>query len=153
MCWLLYPVTLMDSIINSLSVSKQLKIFLLFICLAVSSLSSGTGDLSQWCTDSLVVAHVGSAVVTWAWLLHVMWDLSSLTRYQTCVPCIVGWILNHWNHERNPQLLILVIVLHTPWNLPVQAVLFFSFIRCVFSFVGLIPLARTSSTSLPRSQS
>ena len=25
-----------------------------------------------------------------------MWDLSSLTRGWTCVPCIARWILNHW---------------------------------------------------------
>ena len=25
-----------------------------------------------------------------------MWDLISLTRYQTCIPCIGKWSLNHW---------------------------------------------------------
>ena len=25
-----------------------------------------------------------------------MWDLSSLTRDQTHVPCIARWIVNHW---------------------------------------------------------
>ena len=27
---------------------------------------------------------------------HGMWDLTSLTRDQTRVPCIAGWILKHW---------------------------------------------------------
>ena len=25
-----------------------------------------------------------------------MWDLSFLTRHQTCIPCIARQILNHW---------------------------------------------------------
>ena len=29
-------------------------------------------------------------------LFHHMWDLSSLTRDQTCVSCIGRWILNQW---------------------------------------------------------
>ena len=28
--------------------------------------------------------------------LSCVWDLSSPTRYQTHVPCIERWILNHW---------------------------------------------------------
>ena len=33
---------------------------------------------------------------TWAQLPHSTWDLSSLTRDQSCVPCIGMQILNHW---------------------------------------------------------
>ena len=29
-------------------------------------------------------------------LLHGTWDLSSLSRDQTRIPCIARWILNHW---------------------------------------------------------
>ena len=31
-----------------------------------------------------------------------MWDLSSLTRDQTQVPCIVRWILYHWTTRKVP---------------------------------------------------
>ena len=31
-----------------------------------------------------------------------MWDLSSPTRDQTCVPCIGRWILNHWTTRKAP---------------------------------------------------
>ena len=30
------------------------------------------------------------------YLPYGMWDISSLMRDQTHVPCIVRWILNHW---------------------------------------------------------
>ena len=33
-----------------------------------------------------------------------MWDLTSLTRDQTCVPCIARWILNHWTTRKVPSL-------------------------------------------------
>ena len=33
-----------------------------------------------------------------------MWDLSSLTRDQTCVPCIGSQILNHWTTRKVPSL-------------------------------------------------
>ena len=31
-----------------------------------------------------------------------MWDLSSLTRDQTHVPCVAGQILNHWTTREVP---------------------------------------------------
>ena len=34
-----------------------------------------------------------------------MWDLSSLTRDQTCVPCIERWILNCWATRELPAVL------------------------------------------------
>ena len=35
-------------------------------------------------------------------LLHGVWDLSSLTRDRTCVPCIGRRILNHWTTREVP---------------------------------------------------
>ena len=32
----------------------------------------------------------------WAYLLHTVWELSSPSRDQTCVPCSGRQILNHW---------------------------------------------------------
>ena len=32
-----------------------------------------------------------------------MWDLSSLTRDQTCTPCIGRWSLNHWTTREVPR--------------------------------------------------
>ena len=43
--------------------------------------------------------------VTWAQLLHSMWDLSLWTRNQTHVPCTPWWILNHWINREIPFLL------------------------------------------------
>ena len=37
-----------------------------------------------------------SSCIVQARLLHSMWDLSSLTRDGTHMPCIARWILNHW---------------------------------------------------------
>ena len=53
-------------------------------------------DLLLWHMDSLVVAHRLSSWDAWAWLLHSLWDLSSLTRGWTHISCIARQILNHW---------------------------------------------------------
>ena len=44
-----------------------------------------------------------SSCIVWAQLLHGMWDLSSLTRDWTCVPCIRRHILNHWTTREVPS--------------------------------------------------
>ena len=36
-----------------------------------------------------------------------LWDLSSPTRDQTCVPCIGRWILNHWTTREAQDALVL----------------------------------------------
>ena len=46
----------------------------------------------------LAPEHVGSLVE--AYLLQGMWDLSSLTRDRTHVPCTARWILNHWTTRK-----------------------------------------------------
>ena len=51
---------------------------------------------------SLVEARELSSCGTWAQLPHSMWDLSSLTRDRTCVPCIVRWILYRWTPREVP---------------------------------------------------
>ena len=38
-----------------------------------------------------------------AQLLCSMWDLSSLTRDGTHIPCIARWILNHWTPREVPE--------------------------------------------------
>ena len=35
-----------------------------------------------------------------------MWDLSSLTRDQSCIPCIGRWILHHWITREVPKIII-----------------------------------------------
>ena len=37
-----------------------------------------------------------------AYLPHGMWDLTSLTRGGTCIPCSERWILNHWTTRQVP---------------------------------------------------
>ena len=44
----------------------------------------------------LQLQHVGSVITPYGQLLCSMWDLGSLTRGQTHVPCTARWILNHW---------------------------------------------------------
>ena len=58
-------------------------IFLIFIYLAALGLSCGMQDLLLW--------HLGSVVE-----LSHMWDLSSLIKDETHIPCIGRQILNHW---------------------------------------------------------
>ena len=36
-----------------------------------------------------------------------MWDLSFLNRDQTCIPCVVRWILNNWTTREVPRPYIL----------------------------------------------
>ena len=40
--------------------------------------------------------------IVWAQWSHVMWDLSSLTRDGTCIPCIERQVLNHWTTRGGP---------------------------------------------------
>ena len=91
--------------------------------MAASGLSCGTWDLrcgmwdlrfgmqdlllwcvgsSSWRSVSLVEARGLSSCGAWAQLPHGMWDLSSLTRDQTHIPCIGRWILNHWTAREVP---------------------------------------------------
>ena len=58
----------------------------IFIYLAASSLSCNMQGL-------LAMHRLGS---TWAQELQGMWDLSSLTRDGTCVPCTAKQSLNLW---------------------------------------------------------
>ena len=51
-------------------------------------------DLSLRCTGSSV--HGLSSCCVRAQLFYGMWDLSSLTKDRTCMPCIARWILKHW---------------------------------------------------------
>ena len=53
-------------------------------------------------------AHWLSTCVVQAQLLCGMRDLSSLTRDQTCVPCIARQILNHWTTREVPNLVTLI---------------------------------------------
>ena len=54
----------------------------------------------------MVLGHLGSRVCRFngcgVWVLCSMWDLSSLTRDQTCISCIARWILNHWTTREVP---------------------------------------------------
>ena len=42
----------------------------------------------------------------WLW---GMWNLSSLIRDQTCIPCIERWSLNHWIVREVPSSMILAL--------------------------------------------
>ena len=47
------------------------------------------------CSDSVTVMQT--------YLPHGMWDLSSLTRDQTCIPCIGRQIPHHWTTGKVPS--------------------------------------------------
>ena len=49
--------------------------------------------LQLWCTGSRARDSVVAS----------MWDISSLTRDRTSVPCVARWILNHWTTREVPQ--------------------------------------------------
>ena len=55
---------------------------------------------THFCVNLLIclfyLAVSGLSYGVKASLFHHMWDLSSLTRDQTCVSCIGRWILNQW---------------------------------------------------------
>ena len=57
---------------------------------------------------SFIVYHGLSSCGTQASFPHGMWDLSSPTRDQSCVPCIASWILNHWTTRESPYLYYLL---------------------------------------------
>lgn len=81
--------------------------------------SGATGSVSSLVEgiDSLVVVHVGlqllwpsgsgsqelSSCGAWGELFPSKWDLSSLTRGQTCVPCTKRWIPNHQTTWEVPE--------------------------------------------------
>ena len=88
---------------------KRLKINFfkyLFICLflAVSGCSCSMWDLSlRHMSFSLFVACGLRSCSLWAYLPCSMWDLSSLTRDWTCIPCIGKWILSHCTTREVPR--------------------------------------------------
>ena len=99
-----------------------LRVFLLifiylFIYLVASGLSCSTRDLSLRCAGyylqragfSLVVACGLSSCSMRASLPDGMWDLSSLTRDQTLIPCIGRWILNRWTTREVPHTEVLCV--------------------------------------------
>ena len=66
-----------------------------------------------------------SSCAAWAYLPYGTWDLRSLTRDGTCVPCIGRRILNHWTTREAPTPVFLPGEFHgqrsladySPWDL------------------------------------
>ena len=56
--------------------------------------------------DAIQPSHLSCG--TQAQLPHGMWDLSSQTRVQTCVPCLGRQILNHWTTREVPWIEFLI---------------------------------------------
>ena len=52
---------------------------------------------------NIYLAALGLSCGMQAYLLQGMWNLGSLTRDQTYIPCIERWILNHWTTREVPQ--------------------------------------------------
>ena len=77
-----------------------------WVCFVLAAL--GLSGVSLHLTESCVVTHGLSHCGSQAQLLCGMRDLSSLTRDQTCVPCIARQILNHWTTREVPNLVTLI---------------------------------------------
>ena len=89
-------------------------------CRLLSSCGMQIFSLQLWCTGSrvhglcsfwytaLVEVHKLSSFGAWAQLPCDMQDLSSLTRDQTSVPCIVRQILYHWITREVPVFIFLI---------------------------------------------
>ena len=78
-----------------------LKTIYLFGCIESQLRHTGSLLYHAW---PFVAAHRLSSCGTRAPLLCSTWDLSSLTRDRTCVPCIARCILNHsTTRERSPN--------------------------------------------------
>ena len=57
-------------------------------------------DLLLWCIGSVVAALKFSCP-------RSLWELSSPTRDQTCIPCVGRQIPNHWTTREVPEIIIL----------------------------------------------
>ena len=81
-----------------ISFFKSLFIFLVALGLSriMQDLCCIMRDLALQLMDSLVVARRLSSCRARASWLYSMWDLHSLTRDATHIPCIARLILNHW---------------------------------------------------------
>ena len=91
---------------------------------------------SLWHMGSFVAVHGLVLVVAcglqsaWAQMPCSMWDLSSLTRDQTCVLCIGRWILNHWTTREVPLFTLLIVTFNTQ-------VLNFDLVQLIYFFFCL----------------
>ena len=72
----------------------------LFTYLTVTVLSCSMQNLLLWHNDSRPSGL--SSCGGWALLLCSIWNVSTLTRDQTHLPCIARWILNHWTTREVP---------------------------------------------------
>ena len=84
-------------------------LFVSNIYLAAWGLSCGTWDLHCVMWDLFIgvhgLSHCGTRTPGYPGLVVVacgLWHMGSSTRDQTCVPCIDGWILNHWTTRDIP---------------------------------------------------
>ena len=66
--------------------------------------------VSQLCVSDAIFCSVHglSSWGSWAQLLLGMWDLSSLTRDRTCIPCMAIWTLNPWTTREVPVMRFLI---------------------------------------------
>ena len=68
-------------------------------------LSSHPVQISSFACFCMCVWHeASSSCGTQVYLPHSMWEFSTQTRGQTCVPCFGRWIRNHWATREVPCL-------------------------------------------------
>ena len=63
----------------------------------------------MWTTFKVIIEFVKILLLFYVLVFwpQGMWDLSSPTRDQTCVPCIGRQILNHWTAREVPNFLLI----------------------------------------------
>ena len=69
---------------------------------------------------SLVVACRLCCWGTQVWLSIGVWDLSSLTKGQTHIPCIGRQVLNHWTTREVPHFYFILFHPHFQCHLPLR---------------------------------
>ena len=79
---------------------------------------------------SFITAHRLSSCGAQNQFLCSMWDPSSPTRDQTSIPCIAGWIANHWTTREVPvqNLSMIHCIASSLWTPFPKQELFFSFL-------------------------
>ena len=84
----------------------------LMVCFGVVNVKWASSSFFFFCCAGSSLRHVGfSSCSMWALLPHSVWDLSSLTRDRTHIPCIGRWILNCWTTREIPRVLHFLLLL------------------------------------------
>ena len=89
---------------KSIWLSRVLVVALEIFIVSCGIFCWGTWILQLWCR----LSNCGA----WTYLPHCVWDLISLTKDCTYVPCLASQILNHWTTREVPPVKFLISLLY-----------------------------------------